>query len=329
MKTTFIYTLADPDTNEIRYIGKANNPKRRIFDHIKESNGISKSHRISWIKSLLKQNKKPIIEILDEVPVDNWEFWEMYWISQFKAWGFNLTNMTPGGYNNSYRKSNETKQKISQSQIGKKLSEAHKLSISNGIKQKNISEPKYNIKGGNGKRIFIDKDELYQKYIVENLSLNKCALFFNASKKTLFLEITKNEFKKCKEDWKDQISVTPKSIINQYDLSGNFIKKWIGAVTIESELGYKSSVILNCCKGMTNKSYGSIWRFEGDSNIFRSSTSKEMKSIIQYDLNDNIINEFKSSVLASKGTNISRSSISYCCRGVLKSAGGFIWSYKV
>ena len=47
------------------------------------------------------------------------------------------------------------------------------------------------------------------------------------------------------------------------------------------------------------------------------------------DLNDNIINEFKSSVLASKGTNISRSSISYCCRGVLKSAGGFIWSYKV
>jgi hypothetical protein len=33
------------------------------------------------------KNKKPIIEVIDEVNINEWEFWEMYWICQFKSWG--------------------------------------------------------------------------------------------------------------------------------------------------------------------------------------------------------------------------------------------------
>lgn len=53
---TYIYTLKDPITNEIRYVGKANDPNKRILDHIKECKSSNISHKISWIKSLLNIN---------------------------------------------------------------------------------------------------------------------------------------------------------------------------------------------------------------------------------------------------------------------------------
>ena len=53
-----------------------------------------------------------------------------------------------------------------------------------------------------------------------------------------------------------------------------------------------------------------------------------MKSIIQYDKNDNIINDFKSITDASKKTNISITSIANCLKGLSKTSGGYIWKYK-
>lgn len=97
MVKTFIYTLSDPVTNEIRYVGKANDIKKRLNCHMTRSNLIKTSHKNSWIKSLIKKGLKPIIEPIDEVLVSDWEFWEIYWISQFKTWGYSLTNLTNGG----------------------------------------------------------------------------------------------------------------------------------------------------------------------------------------------------------------------------------------
>lgn len=87
-----IYTLTDPRDNQIKYVGKTNNIKRRMQEHLVESSTTKKNN---WIKSLRKQNLKPIIEILDEETDD--PFWEIYWISQIKTWGFTLKNMTEGG----------------------------------------------------------------------------------------------------------------------------------------------------------------------------------------------------------------------------------------
>jgi hypothetical protein len=83
MESTFIYTLSDPITKEVRYIGKTNNPKRRLSAHvsraIKEN---SNSHKNNWIRKILKEGNRPTIEVLEEVPVDNWEQHEVYWIEQ-------------------------------------------------------------------------------------------------------------------------------------------------------------------------------------------------------------------------------------------------------
>lgn len=55
---------------------------------------------------------------------------------------------------------------------------------------------------------------------------------------------------------------------------------------------------------------------------------KHFKKVIQLDLNDNVLNEFESMVQAERETGVSRSSISSCCNGERKSAGGFKWRRK-
>jgi GIY-YIG catalytic domain len=325
MKTVYIYTLSDK-LGTIRYVGKTQYLKQRLYAHIKECKSNNKSHKISWIKSLLNNNERPQIEILDIVPESEWEYWEKYWIAQLRAWGFNLTNISLGGYGGDYKRTEIIKQKINKSKIGIPLSEFHKKKISKGVKDKFDSNPNYN--KCQDKIHNINKDELYQKYIVENLSLNKCAVYFNTSKCTIFRNISDYGFKKSKSDWYNQLSTIPKIEINQYDLEGNLIKEWLGAVTIQKELGIDGGIILNCCKGRQSKSHGFIWRFKEDDNIIRKNiTGKEKKSVLQIKDGD-IINRFDSIADASRVTSIQRSSISYCCRGILKTAGGYNWNFQ-
>ena len=117
-----IYTLKDPITNEVRYIGKT---KRKLVDRMYSHTSNyklkkEKSYKNSWIKSLKNKNLKPIIEELDLVEENNWEFWEQFYINLFKSWGFKLTNMTKGGEGSSggrgclgYKHTEEAKKRIS------------------------------------------------------------------------------------------------------------------------------------------------------------------------------------------------------------------------
>jgi hypothetical protein len=72
----------------------------------------------------------------------------------------------------------------------------------------------------------LNKEELYKKYIIENLSLNKCASFFKISKATVFINLKEHGISKSKEIWKEQLSSKPKKIVLQYDLDGELIREW-------------------------------------------------------------------------------------------------------
>jgi len=98
-----IYTLSDPRTNEIRYIGKTSRTlNQRLTNHISDARVKRyKNHNCNWIQSLLKLDLFPKIELLDSIEsTDDWEWLESYWIAQFRAWGFRLTNLTNGGDGN-------------------------------------------------------------------------------------------------------------------------------------------------------------------------------------------------------------------------------------
>lgn len=98
-KTIKFYILEHPKTGDVRYVGKTiQSLKRRLYSHLRCR---YKSHKSSWIKSLKAKELEPKITLIEEIPyTEDWKWLECYWISQFKAWGFNLTNMTDGGDGN-------------------------------------------------------------------------------------------------------------------------------------------------------------------------------------------------------------------------------------
>jgi hypothetical protein len=132
MKTTKIYYLHRGDQIPI-YIGKTNSDvkTKRIIGH--------------------KYNlgKDTMMEIIDEVPISEWKFWEKHYISLYKSWGFTLLNKNNGGggstthtqktkdkigekiKNNKERgdKISKTNKGLSKSNKGKKFTEEHKQKI--------------------------------------------------------------------------------------------------------------------------------------------------------------------------------------------------------
>lgn len=55
---------------------------------------------------------------------------------------------------------------------------------------------------------------------------------------------------------------------------------------------------------------------------------KNAKKVCQTDLNNNIIKIWNSIREASRNTNINSSHISKCCKGLLRTSGGYIWRYS-
>lgn len=144
---TFIYTLSD--ASGIRYIGKSNNPLYRFKVHLKECK-LKRTRKEKWIFSLLEKGNKPILEILEEIEDSNWEHAESFWISQFKAWGFNILNGTDGGDGSNGFKgkthTEETKQKLRNKTNEYYSNENNKIKLGQITKERFKKDPYYNSK---------------------------------------------------------------------------------------------------------------------------------------------------------------------------------------
>jgi hypothetical protein len=121
MKKFIIYTLQDPISLDIRYIGLTSvKLSVRLSGHCTKSKDCN-SHKTNWIKKLKMQNQKPIIKELDRAnSLEEACDLEIYWIGQFKQWGFDLTNATLGGEGTLGFKHSHEKYKI----LAKKLSKS-------------------------------------------------------------------------------------------------------------------------------------------------------------------------------------------------------------
>lgn len=166
MKITFIYTLEDENGN-VRYIGKTSDTKYRLRKHLSESKK-KRTHKEKWINSL---GGKLFLKVLDEVPEDEWSYWECYWINQFKQWGFNLVNGTSGGEGSDgfrgKKHTQETKEKCRQSAYKSKVTKV--LGSDNG--RSKLSE-------GNVRDIRVHLDK--------GVSQRKIASKFNVSKTVIY-----------------------------------------------------------------------------------------------------------------------------------------------
>lgn len=118
----YIYTLSDPQTGLVRYVGKTTQPKRRLLRHIFNAKQGQKIHVSCWIRGLILKDMSPIMEIIDESE-DDWEELERFYISYLRFCGTDLTNLTDGGEGTvGHKHTEESKRKISETQMGRKQS---------------------------------------------------------------------------------------------------------------------------------------------------------------------------------------------------------------
>lgn len=90
-----IYSLTDPTTNELMYIGKTIDLlHRRLSNHIYKANSnrdqTPKGH---WIRKLLENKQRPIIKELYLSSNNDWQIQERKWIKSLKP----LLNLCKGG----------------------------------------------------------------------------------------------------------------------------------------------------------------------------------------------------------------------------------------
>lgn len=114
----FIYGLCDPDSHELRYVGKTKHLRNRLTQHL-NPNVKSGEGRARWIKSLLDSGKKPEIFTLEECQENGWQEAEKFWISYLKSIGCNLVNFSDGGGGNVFYDP-ELRRRLGNSSRGKK-----------------------------------------------------------------------------------------------------------------------------------------------------------------------------------------------------------------
>lgn len=96
---TVIYGLLCPETDELRYIGKADDPPARLRSHISRARvSAERHHSVRWIRSLLRRGLRPKMIILEHLADGaDWAEAERRHIAEALARGARLTNSTPGG----------------------------------------------------------------------------------------------------------------------------------------------------------------------------------------------------------------------------------------
>ncbi len=122
----------------------------------------------------------------------------------------------------------------------------------------------------------------------------------------------------------------PNYFIYQYDLQGNFIKKWNSYKEIERTLGFDSALIGKCVSKKRTSAYEYQWTnyYQEKINKYNTKSSGKPKSIIQYDLQGCKIAEYESIAQAARAVHGDASLLRRVCKDFSKTAYGYKWQLK-
>ena len=117
-------------------------------------------------------------------------------------------------------------------------------------------------------------------------------------------------------------------IVNQYSLSGEFIRQWRGISEAEKKLKIRN--LSEACNGNRGHAAGFMWRFADLENRkqIEPYADSRFRSVSQFDKRGKYICSYKSIKEAGASTGISKTGIVGVCRGKNKTAGGYIWRYS-
>jgi group I intron endonuclease len=271
MRKAYIYKLIDPRCSSVRYVGKSVQPKRRLNDHISQSKNL-KYYCSNWIKSLLAEGLKPIMEIIEECTEDNWKERELFWIEEYEK-TCKLTNTAIGGMGGQKKGhtlgrklTEEQRAKFSKARIGLKKA-PHTEETKEKFKKarleylkKNVYVPiyQYNLDG-----TFIKKWESNTE-AADFYGVNRVSIIVACKKENLTCIgfLWDYEYKEKKPYEKILIDKRRRNKVNQYDMNGNYLNTYTTIREAAKEIGIKYQSISACLRGLSKNSGGYLWKFE-------------------------------------------------------------------
>lgn len=155
---------------------------------------------------------------------------------------------------------------------------------------------------------------------IEVRNISKCCYGMCVTVKNKYIFRLKGEnFDKYRTNHIDKVKVC------QYDLNGNLLKIYNSIK--EAEFLTNTNNISLVCIGKRISANGYIWRYEDDTfDKYETTYKKNLNPITQYDFYGNKIATYNNMKIAIEKTGVSN--ISGCCRGIIPSAGGYIWRYE-
>jgi hypothetical protein len=118
MTNLLIYSLHEPDTGEIRYVGKTERGQVRLDEQCRMPATKDRSHRAKWVRALHRDGLRPVCSIIEFHDTSAaLDAAEIMWIADVRASGARLTNHASGG--GSGRLDEATKAKISAANKGR------------------------------------------------------------------------------------------------------------------------------------------------------------------------------------------------------------------
>jgi len=316
---TGIYRIISP-TGKI-YVGQSMDIHNR-FKYYKNINQIKRQPKIynsmkkyGWDNHICEIIEECSIELLNDREV----YWKKHYLSIFNQdWNMVLfCNIYDGGGG---PLSDDHKKKIGLSKIGNSYRKG--IPFSEEARNK-LRKPKPEGFGFGKKHTQKTKDKIGNS--------NRGNIMSDSAKRKISQSRIGIKFT---DEHKNKISMSnmnktrnQKSII-QYNLDGSYIKTW---ESIRSAESYYSTGIKDVLKGKTVTSSGYLWRYESqplEDDFILNKYDSSRKIVHQFDLSNNFLREWKSTIEIQNILNIPNSNISDCCRGKQKTCKGFIWKYK-
>ena len=321
-KNHIVYAYEISHLNSV-YVGRTMRPTIRKRQHKTDT----KDTLYKFISNNNLSNDKVIYKVLiDKLNASDSQYYEEYYINQYKENGWKLINKAKAGslggsivkwdYDSCYK---EALKYDNETDFRKCCSTASAKAVQMGWKKDYYWMKKYD------PYVHYTYEECYEaaKQCNSLTSFNKCfSSQYRYSALYGFLEKFNWLYQKARYE-----------PIVEYDLNGNFIKEYknndIKGIN-------KRQSVLKCCENKLSYGYNRIWRFKSDALgkdgniILKINGIKENGiPIVQYDSNGKYIQEFKSINEAAKSINCSSSSIFDALQGkktIL--CYGYAWRYK-
>lgn len=122
---------------------------------------------------------------------------------------------------------------------------------------------------------------------------------------------------------------TGKAVV-QLTLDGEFIAEYISANEASNITGARATGIRRVCQHGGQSAGGYLWVYKEEYDLNKQYTycNHSKRRVVQLTMNGDIISEYESMMEAANTVNTPEPNINRCCRGKMKSAGGFKWMYK-